>query len=164
MLIRRESKMIRDLLPVVMVLFASWARLPAAELVGVTVTPHTVAESMRYRRPRDPDLAARVQMFVTGPARPTTFAGQTPAELLQEGAWAWHDLATEVKVPEGALTVWTFNGKSSRWGVGQEFELQAEGLTDQDGADRCTAALDFGGDLLGPGRPNRSRYHRAAHR
>ena len=128
MLIRRESKMIRDLLPVVMVLFASWARLPAAELVGVTVTPHTVAESMRYRRPRDPDLAARVQMFVTGPARPTTFAGQTPAELLQEGAWAWHDLATEVKVPEGALTVWTFNGKSSRWGVGQEFELQAEGL------------------------------------
>ena len=121
--------MIRYLLPVVMVLTASWARLPAAELVGVTVTPHTVAESMRYRRPRDPDLAARVQLFVTGPARPTTFAGRTPAELLQEGEWAWHDLATAVKVPEEALTVWTFNGKSSRWGVGQEFELQAEGLT-----------------------------------
>jgi hypothetical protein len=92
MLIRKESKMIRYLLPVVMVLFASWARLPAAELVGVTVTPHTVAESMRYRRPRDPQLAARVQLFVTGPARPMTFAGRTPAELLQEGAWAWHTL------------------------------------------------------------------------
>ena len=38
-------------LPVVMVLTASWARLPAAELVGVTVTPHTVAESMSLSPP-----------------------------------------------------------------------------------------------------------------
>jgi hypothetical protein len=120
--------MIRYLLPIVIVLTASRASVTAAELVGVTVTPHTAAESMRYRRPRDPELAARVQLFVTGPARPTTFAGRTPAELLQEGEWAWHDLATAVQVPEGALTVWTFNGKSSRWGVGREFELQADGL------------------------------------
>ena len=52
--------MIRYLLPTVMVLIASWTRAPAAELVGVTVTPHTVAESMRYRRPRDPELAASI--------------------------------------------------------------------------------------------------------
>jgi len=109
--------MIRYLLPIVIVLTASRASVTAAELVGVTVTPHAAAESMRYRRPRDPELAARVQLFVTGPARPTTFAGRTPAELLQEGEWAWHDLAAEVQVPEGALAVWTFNGKSSRWGV-----------------------------------------------
>ena len=120
--------MIRYLAPIVIVLTASRTGVTAAELVGVTVTPHAAAESMHYRRPRDPELAARVQLFVTGPARPTTFAGRTPAELLQEGEWAWHDLATAVQVPEGALAVWTFNGKSSRWGVGREFELQADGL------------------------------------
>ena len=78
---------------------------------------------------RDPDLAARLQLFVKGPADAATFAGRTPEELLQDGQWAWHDLAAAVKVPEGALAVWTFNGRSSRWGVGQEFELKAEGLT-----------------------------------
>ena len=118
----------RCLFAFVTVLAASPQIIPAAELRGVTVTPHTVVESMRYRRPRDPDLAARVQLFVQGPAQPTSFAGRTPAELLQDGEWAWHDLAAAVPVPEGALAVWTFNGKSSRWGTGQDFELKANGL------------------------------------
>lgn len=28
------------------------------------------------------------------------------------------------------MTVWSFNGKSSRWGVGQEFQLAADGLAE----------------------------------
>ncbi len=99
-----------------------------ASFLGVTVTPHRIEESMRYRRPRDPSLAARVQLFVFGPALPKTFDGKTPAQLLENDQWAWHDMAEAVKPPAGALTVWSFNGKSDRWGVGQEFQVQAEGM------------------------------------
>ena len=88
-------------------------------MAGLAVVPHRVAESMRYRRPRDPSLAARVQMFVQGSALPKSFDGKSPAELLATDEWACHDMAATVKPPEGAMTVWTFNGKSSRWGVGQ---------------------------------------------
>ncbi|MCY2954683.1 MAG: hypothetical protein NTU53_22355 [Planctomycetota bacterium] len=56
------------------------------------------------------------------------FDGRTPAELLAAGEWAWHDLGTAARAPEGAMTVWTFNGKSARWGTGKEFALEAEGL------------------------------------
>ena len=42
----------------------------AAEIVGVSVIPHSIETSMRYRRPHDPDLAARVQLFVKGRATP----------------------------------------------------------------------------------------------
>jgi hypothetical protein len=106
----------------------SGVALPAAEIVGVTVTPHVIAPTMRYYRKRDDSLAARVQLFVKGPARPGRFDGKTPTELLSSGDWAWHDLQTAMEAPEGALSVWSFNGKSSRWGVGQNFELEAEGL------------------------------------
>ena len=100
----------------------------SASIVGVTVVPHHIEENMRYRRPRDSSLAAKVQVFVQGPGLPKTFAGKTPAELLDSGDWAWHDMASTVKPPEGAMTVWTFNGKSSRWGVGESFKALAEGL------------------------------------
>ncbi len=53
------------------------SNLPSAEISGVTVTPHVVADSMRYRRPRDPDLAAKVQLFVKGAASPKSFNGKT---------------------------------------------------------------------------------------
>ncbi|MBM3983892.1 MAG: hypothetical protein FJ304_27215 [Planctomycetes bacterium] len=109
-------------------LFASSVAAQAAELVGVTVTPHVIAESMQYRRPRDPDLGAKMQLFVKGPAVPGTFEGKTPAELLKAGEWAWHDLATAQKPPDGGLAVWTFNGKTKQWGVGKKFGLDSEGL------------------------------------
>ncbi len=103
-------------------------RASAAEIVGVSVIPHSIEASMRYRRPRDSDLAARVQLFIKGPATPSTFDGRTPAELLASNEWAWHDLGTAVKAPDKALTVWSFNGRSSRWGVGQQFALEGVGL------------------------------------
>jgi len=100
----------------------------SAEVVGVTVTPHSIADSMRYRRPRDPSLAARVQLFIKGSAMPGQFDGKTPAELLADGQWTWHDMQAAVESPEDALTVWTFNGKSNRWGGGHSFRLEADGL------------------------------------
>ncbi|MFM8250622.1 MAG: hypothetical protein ACKOBW_03380 [Planctomycetota bacterium] len=100
----------------------------AADLRGITVTPHVIAESMRYRRPRDPDLAAKVQLFVQGAAWPQTFAGRSPQQLLAAGEWAWHDLDTAVRGEPESLTVWTWNGKTSRWGVGQVVEVIGEGL------------------------------------
>ncbi len=99
----------------------------AADLVGVSIIPHRIDTSLRYRRPHDPELSARVQLFIKGPATPTTFDGRTPAELLASNEWAWHDLGAAMQAPEAALTVWSFNGKSSRWGVGKEFSLQGVG-------------------------------------
>jgi hypothetical protein len=101
---------------------------PAAEIVGTSIIPHRMETAMRYRLPRDPESAARVQLFVKGPATPIRFDGRTPAELLTGNEWAWHDLGAAVPVPEGALTVWSFNGRSARWGAGRSFELEAEGL------------------------------------
>lgn len=100
----------------------------AAEIVGITVTPHAIAPAMQYRRPRDPGLAARIQVFVKGPALPGRFNGKRPSELLADGEWAWHDLNCAVEAPKGALSVWSINGKSARWGLGQSFNLEAVGL------------------------------------
>jgi hypothetical protein len=100
----------------------------AAEITGVTVTPHVVAESMRFRRPRDPEMAAKVQIFVKGAALPGLFNGKKPADLLQAKDWAWHDLNTAIKGESQTISVWTFNGRSSSWGLGQSFEVEGEGL------------------------------------
>ena len=119
----------------------------AAEIVGISVIPHSIERSMRYRRPHDPDLAARVQLFVVGPASPSKFDGRTPAELLASSDWAWHDLAALAKAPDEALSVWSFNGKSSRWGVGHEFALEAAGLPNANikisAPDVCISAVTF---------------------
>lgn len=42
---------------------------PAAEVVGTSIIPQRINTAMRYRLPRDPELAARVQLF-KGPATP----------------------------------------------------------------------------------------------
>ncbi|MCS6778070.1 MAG: hypothetical protein NZ557_16230, partial [Chthonomonadaceae bacterium] len=135
-------------LPVLFLIMAlSMTVARTAQIVGVTVTPHVVAPTLRYSPPRDSRLAARVQLFVQGPAMPLRFDGKTPSELLQSEEWAWHDLYTAVRVPKGALTVWTFNGKSSAWGTGRRFTLEAEGLPRQTiaiDAPRCwISALTF---------------------
>jgi hypothetical protein len=59
---------------------------------------------------------------------PSSFNGKTPSELLESGEWAWHDLGTAVQGAEDSLSVWTWNGKSSRWGVGNSCEVAGAGL------------------------------------
>jgi hypothetical protein len=103
-------------------------RLSAAEVRGVTVTPHVVASSMKYRRPRDPALGARVKLFVKGSALPGTVGGKTPAEHLKAGDWGWHDFHTAIQGPDESLSVWTWNGNATSWGVGNHVEVRGDGL------------------------------------
>ena len=103
-------------------------RLVAGEIAGASVTPHVIDRELKYRRPHEEVLAARVQLFVRGPAGAATFDGRSPADLLQAGDWSWHDLGTSVPIPEGAMGVWTFNGRTNRWGCGQSFRLAADGI------------------------------------
>jgi hypothetical protein len=103
-------------------------RLAAAEVRGVTVTPHVVASSMKYRRPRDPALGARVKLFVKGSALPGTVGGKTPAEHLKAGDWGWHDFHTAIQGPDESLSVWTWNGNATSWGVGNHVEVRGDGL------------------------------------
>ncbi|MFO0260508.1 MAG: hypothetical protein ACK53V_02690, partial [Planctomycetota bacterium] len=98
----------------------------ASSLRGVAIIPHTIAAEMKYRRERDPGLSARFQLFINGPAEKFKLDGREPDELLAAKEWAWHDFANAPAVPAGALGVREFNGATPRWGVGQQFELQAD--------------------------------------
>lgn len=104
---------------------------------GVQVVPHLQSAEMRYRQPADFSLGARVELFVrnTGPEErvlPSTtdvrLRGRTPAELLQADEWAWHDLPSAwggepLRLPPGAMTVWSWNGKRALWGTNTQAEL-----------------------------------------
>jgi len=97
-----------------------------SSLHGVAVIPHTIAAEMKYRREREPGLSARFQLFINGPADKFKLDGREPAELLAAKEWAWHDFAAAPPIPSGALGVREFNGAVPRWGVGSDFELQAD--------------------------------------
>lgn len=108
----------------------------ALELNGVTVTPHLQLDTMRYRKDPEPAVGARVQLFLVqpdtaGPAQlpaapDVRIGGQTPAALLDQRLWAWHDLpqSNDLRtLPPGSLTVWTFNSRAADWGPGSRPEL-----------------------------------------
>ena len=127
-------------------LCAGLSSLAAAEsavsISGVTVTPHVIAESVCYARAPEPAEGARVQLFLRngGPSdsEPLSLTGQTrlrfdgksPADLLAEKAWAWHDTPAAtpegcIALPPGALTVWTFNGRAAPFGPGGRVRVDA---------------------------------------
>lgn len=110
----------------------------AVEIVGLTVTPHQQSPEMRYRKPASPERGARVELFLRnnrsqplslGPESPVLFDGIHPNDLLRQGAWAWHDTPsaqtnTALVLPEGALTVWRFNTRTTPWGAGSQHDLR----------------------------------------
>ena len=117
------------------------ARSAALDVAGITVTPHVMAESMRYRRDPEPATGARVQLFLRNDGGAGTralaldaesrvlFNGKTPAELLADHVWAWHDTPAatpdeRISLPPGALTVWTFNGRIAAFGPGRRVKLE----------------------------------------
>lgn len=114
----------------ILVTVATLLRNPsnAGELAGVHIVPHRIDTELQYRKPHDDNLAARVQLFIQGPASTPKFEQQQPSELVEKGEWAWHDLNAAVPIPEGAIGVWSFNGRTNRWAVGNSFRLEAEGL------------------------------------
>ena len=93
---------------------------------------------MRWRRPPDPELAARVELFLQNQGTtPVTlsksaallFDGKSPEELVSSSSWAWHDsprswLEESVELPPDCLTVIAFNGRSADWGVGTKHTIQ----------------------------------------
>lgn len=123
----------------------------AQEIVGLGVTPHRVSPEMRWRRPGPDGLAARVEVIVgnAGDApvivrreRSWRYDGRTADELVEDGAWAWHDSPASwpeerVELPPGDLLVVEFNGMSSAWGIGTSHTLDPG-----DGAEPCAFDLD----------------------
>ena len=97
----------------------------AGELVSTTIIPHQIDTELKYRREHDPIIASRLQLFVRGPATFKSLNAKSPAELLQDGSIAWHDLANPTAIPEGALSVWNINGKSSAFSLGNSVTLEA---------------------------------------
>jgi hypothetical protein len=122
---------------------AAITTLPCAalELTGLSITPHEQSPNMRYRRAPSPELGARVELFlrnetsvplVQGPDFAARFDGVSPTDLLGNGAWAWHDTPVArtnqtITLPPGALTVWRFNSRSAKWGVGTSHRLEIAG-------------------------------------
>lgn len=115
---------------------------PAIDLAGVTVTPHVVADSMRYSKEPEPAVGARVQLFLrnTGTANDAPlvmekdsrirFEGKSPSELLDTHVWTWHDTPAatpeeKTLLPAGAMTVWTFNSRSAPFGPGERVHMEA---------------------------------------
>jgi len=107
----------------------------AMKLSGVTITPHIMLETMHYTQESAPAVGARVQLFLQHNAAETNaplvldkqtrllFNGETPAALLENEKWTWHDTPAatpdeQAILPAGAMTVWTFNGKSLPFGPG----------------------------------------------
>ena len=113
----------------------------ALELVGLSVTPHTQSPEMRYRRAPEPGLGARVELFLIHrgdvalnirPEFPVAFDGRSPADLITQGEWAWHDTPPartneSAALPPGALTVWSFNSRGTNWGAGTLHLLKVGG-------------------------------------
>ena len=135
---------------------------PPFTVVGVIVTPHVRASTMRYRR--DPGMAdgALVRVILrAGPQgrawsrKDVRFYGRTGKELVDSGVWAWCDFpgdeigASEPVLP-GELTVLTFNTRASDHGIGTTVPIALDG-TDSAATitlipdDVCIAAATFFG-------------------
>ena len=108
------------------------------EIVGTHVTPHQFSGEMRWRRPPNPELSAKTELFVKNTTssdlvltakQPSTFDGKSPKQLLSDSEWAWHATRASwgeelVTLPPESLTVFSINGKSAAWGVGTKHRMQ----------------------------------------
>lgn len=109
----------------------------ALSLEGVHVVPHVQSAELQYRRKADFSLGARVELYlrndssnalVIPASADVRLRGRTPADLLEADEWAWHDLPSAwggepLRLPPGALTVWSWNGKRAPWGTNTQAEL-----------------------------------------
>lgn len=104
---------------------------------GVHVVPHQQSHEMRYRQKTDFSLGARVELFLRNDSEETLalpasvgvrLRGRTPSELLASDDWAWHDLPPvwgdeTLRLPPGALMVWSWNGKRANWGTNTSVDM-----------------------------------------
>ena len=115
-------------------------RAEGLSVEGVHVAPHQQSREMRYRQKTDFSLGARVKLFLRNASEDTLvlpasvdirLRGRTPSELLESDDWAWHDLPPvwgdeTLRLPPGALTVWSWNGKRANWGTNTSADLTVE--------------------------------------
>ena len=103
-------------------------------LVGTSVNPHFMLDSMRYTKPPEPPDGALVTLYLRHDGQnhepltissdlPVKIQNRAPDEWLESGDLAWHDFPgahpdlIRVVPPEG-LTTLTFNGRKKPFGTG----------------------------------------------
>lgn len=118
----------------------SWGADAPLRLVGVTVTPHLMLDSMRYAKPPEPPDGALVTLFLRNdstdhqtvilpPDLPSTLQNKAPNDLLESGDIAWHDFPGAHpdlirSVPPDGLTTLTFNGRKKPFGAGGDIAVR----------------------------------------
>ncbi|MEZ6115255.1 MAG: hypothetical protein R3C28_01580 [Pirellulaceae bacterium] len=128
---------------VLLVLAVSSSRALTAEVevAGIYVVPHQFSDQLKWRRPPEPELSARTELFVRNgstenlvlPNGSLTWDQKLPQTLVNEGQWAWHGtpdswLEEQTSVPPGSLLALEWNGRSAAWGIGSRHSLQMVGV------------------------------------
>ncbi|MBX3420808.1 MAG: hypothetical protein KF752_04545 [Pirellulaceae bacterium] len=126
---------------IVLIASAVWwfhgAPVAAQEIVGMNTVPHSQSAVLRWRRPSDAELAARVELFiqnttdqplVLSDVSQIRFDGQSPQQLLAATKWAWHDTPAvwgqeTLALPPQGLLAWKINGWSASWGVDTRHDI-----------------------------------------
>ena len=104
---------------------------------GVHIVPHTQSHEMRYRKPTDFSLGARVEVFLRNKSSKSLFIkptldvklrGKSPHQHIKSDEWAWHSFPSAwgddgMEIQPNAITVWSWNGKRAEWGVSTETDL-----------------------------------------
>ncbi|HOK89317.1 MAG TPA: hypothetical protein PK379_04770 [Candidatus Hydrogenedentes bacterium] len=107
-------------------------------LVGVSVNPHLMLDTMRYAKPPEPPDGALVTLFLRNDSRepvtilpdtPSRINSATPDALLESGDIAWHDFPGAHPdlirvISPGGLTTFTFNGRRKPYGTGGNVPIQ----------------------------------------
>jgi hypothetical protein len=120
------------------VVLGAAAQARSQEIVGTNVVPHIQSPMLKWRRPPDPELSARAELFlrntteqeiVLSDLSQVQFDGQTPQELLEDSQWAWHDTPAvwkpeAISLSPGEMMVWKINGQSAGWGVDTWHRIQ----------------------------------------
>lgn len=107
---------------------------------GIQVIEHQVSSEMQWRRPPEPNLSARTELFLLNNSQspvevsgPVKLDGASPSDLVAANALAWFDLSWEkgFSLPPGALRVLRFNGKTTEWGTDSIHTLSLPTSTNQ---------------------------------
>jgi hypothetical protein len=131
---------------IVLFVWAGKSQCKTLSLKGIAVTPHVQSHQIRYRKKTDFSLGARTHLFIQNVSESflliksdtdIRLRGRTPKELLDEDEWAWYDFPDAWKdqtlmLAPKALTVWTWNGKREKWGVGKGTDINIK-LSEKNG-------------------------------
>ncbi len=110
----------------------------AQEIIGTHVTPHQFSSEIKYRKPPNPELSAKTELYLRNNSdkplllsrdNSIKFDQQTAEQLLADSQWAWYSTPDAWpndadSLPPECLAVLTINGMTAAWGVGTKHTLQ----------------------------------------